>query len=425
MISSQSFLNRLLRCGFAASLLVLLCGCHLTALHGKPTFNEESFKANPPRSLAILPTADDSGHPELKPLVRRALFGAIASLPYQDREIRKIDEFLGAKAASLNVTPDKLASEQMTDPKLADCVIFSRITRVSRFYLVLYAHYRFDLDLVMVDTRTRQVVYRNHVTFYDRLGSPAFIAMPVPNPIALAPVATSSVESLWHLRSGRLSETFEEASEEIAKTLPVPEVLESSTNGALRLASVQVTKPFDTLGPGERVIVKAQATPGTSVTLGIGTIDRNIAMKETTPGSYFGIYTVKPGDNADYAIVELHLAKGGEQLDYAHDKEPFSIDTAPPPRARISWAGPKLLRSGIFLKFELDPQQAEQKDKALEYHVYKKLADGKYDRIGISKRPSWHDPAARDGQTEEYYVITKDDAGNLSPLWEVKQVKAG
>lgn len=416
--------NPALRCGLAAFCLVLLCGCHLTALHSsKPTFNEDSFKAHPPRSIAVLPTTDDSGHPELKPLVRRELSAAVAPLPYEDREIRRVDEFLATKAAGLGVAPDKMTTEQMTDAKLADCVIFSRIERVSRFYLVLYAHYRFDLDLSMVDTRTRQVVYRNHFIFYDRLGSPAFVAMPILNPLALAPVATSSVESLWHLRSSRLAETFEEGSKEIAKSLPVPEMLEMSDNGALRLTSIQVTKPFDTLGPGERVIVKAQATPGSTVTLSIGKIARDIPMKETTAGSYFGIYTVKPGDNADYAIAELHLAKGGEQVDFAYDKEPFAIDTAPPPRARVSWAGHKLLRTGIYMKFELDPQQAAQKDKSLEYHVYKKLADGKYDRIGISKRPAWHDADARPGQTEEYYVITKDGAGNLSPLWEVKQVK--
>jgi hypothetical protein len=143
------------RLGLIGLLAVLLSGCHSMALHGKPSVvNQATFKNNPPRSVAVLPTTDVSGHADLLPQLRKELFTGIAALPYEDRELKVVDDFLATKAASQGIAPDKLEPAAMADPKLADCVIYTQLEQVSRLYLLLYAHYRFELSLVMVDNRS-------------------------------------------------------------------------------------------------------------------------------------------------------------------------------------------------------------------------------------------------------------------------------
>lgn len=417
-----------IRPALAGLLAVLLAGCHSMSLNsGNPFFNSTPFAANPPRTLAILPTTDNSGHPDLAVLMRQKLFTAISPLPYQERDLHQVDALLASKAARQGIAPDLQDPGALLDPKLADCVIYTQLDRVSRLYLLLYAHYRFDLNLAMVDTRSRQVLYRNHFVFYDRLGTPAYVSLPMLSIYALAGVAESGVESLWHLRSGRLDETFEEGAKEIAKALPLPDMLGMSTSGTVRLTGVQVVKPYPALGNGERVIVKAQGTRDCHASFSLGRIARDLPMTENAPGSYLGMYTVKPGDNADYVIVEVSLAasKGGEQILYAADKDSFAIDTTPPARARVADVNPRFFRAGVFLNLELNPAEAAKlKSEKLEFQVYRKLAGEKqYRRIGVSRKPLLQDPELRVGQEAAYYVVTRDEAGNLSPVWDIKRVK--
>lgn len=414
---------RLIAAILGASLLV---GCHSMGLYGTPYYNAALFQAHPPRTIAILPTTDQTGHPDLAPLMRNRLIAAFSLLPYGDREIRAVDEFIATKAAGLGVAPDRLPPESLVDPKLADCVIYTQLGRVSRLYLLLYAHYCFDLNLVMVDTHTRSVLYRNNYTFYDRLGTPGYITLPILSIYAFAGLAESSVESLWHLRSGRLEETFEEGAKEIAKSIPLPNLIEMSSSGTIRLDKVQVIKPFTSLCAGQRVLVKVQGSTGCRATFNVGNVARGLPLQETSPGSYFGMYAIKPGDNASYAIVEVRLEspRGGDKLDYAADNDPFSIDTTAPPRARVLSARQKIFRSGVFLSFELDPQdKIRANDKTLEYQVYRRIGNGKFERIGVSDDLRFHDPDIESGQSGEYYVVTRDAAGNVSPIWDTRHVK--
>lgn len=420
------------RLGFWIVLIPLLagapCGCHFTSLHGQPTLNKAQIQAHPPRSLAILPTTDETKHPGLAIVVRRELFSAITPLPYDDRELTEVDAFLAAKAARLGVRPDQLKPEEMADPQLADCVFYSRITRISRLYLLLYAHFRFDMDLELVDARSHQVLYRNHAIYYDRLGSPAYVTLPILGPLALVDVAGNSVKSLWHLRSGRIEMIFRDSAKEIAKTLPPPGFVAMTPDRAMRLTSVQVIKPFPILGAGDRLIVKAQGTPGLRASFSIVKIAQDVPMRENTPGSYFGFYDIRQGDNAKYTIAVVRLAgQTGAELRYEAGDQGLAVDTTPPPRARVVSEGRRFLRSGVFLSFAVNPAEAAQAtDKVLEYQLFRRIGgQGNFTKIATSKEREYHDTGVHKGEAVEYYVITRDQAGNTSQPWEPTKLTVG
>ena len=145
-----------------------LCGCQTIALKGNPSVDLLAKIPEAPHSLAILPTLDLTGRPGLRPLVREALYEALSALPYRDRELARVDGFLSALAAQLNCTPDQLPPEALAHPQLADCVVFSKVTDVGRFFFLLYSHIYVELDFVMADTRTRQIVYRNRFRILNR-----------------------------------------------------------------------------------------------------------------------------------------------------------------------------------------------------------------------------------------------------------------
>lgn len=403
-------------------------GCQFTSLQGKPVLNKAQIQAHPPRSLAILPTTDETDHPGLAVAVRRELFSAIAPLPYDDRELPQVDAFLAAKAARLGVKPGQLKPEQMADPLLADCVFYSRITRISRLYLLLYAHFRFDMDLELVDTRSHQVLYRNHVIYYDRLGSPAYFTLPVLGPLALADVAGNSVKSLWHLRSGRIEGVFRDGAHEIAKTLPPPGFVAMTPDKSLRLTSVQVIKPFPILGVGDRVIVKAQGTPGLRASFSLVKVAQNVPMRENTPGAYFGFYDIRPGDNAKYTIAEVRLAgPSGAELSYEAGDQGLAVDTTTPPKARVVSEGSRFLRSGLFLTFAVNTAEAAQSsDKVLEFQLFRRIGGrGNFAKITTSKERKYHDTGVHKGESVEYYVVTRDQAGNTSQPSEMTKITVG
>lgn len=410
-------------------LTVLPSGCHFTALHGKPVLSKPQAQVNPPRSIAILPTVDDTGHPGLDLVVRRELFSAITPLAYEDRELIDIDQFLANKAARLGRRPEQLTHDEMADPKLADCVFYSRITRITRVYLLLYAHFRFDMDMELVDTRTHQTLYRNHAVYYDRLGNPSYVTLPILGVYAFVDVAGNSVKALWHLRSGRIAEIFRDAALEIAKTIPQPEFIALSRGGTVRLTTVQVVRPFPILSVGNRVIVKAQGTPGMHATFNIPQITQDVPMSESTPGSYLGFYDICPGDNSKFAVVELRLsaAQGDEAVHYTVIDQSFAVDTTTAPRARIAEARSRFMRRGVFLKYELDPAAAAQtKDKKLVYQLFRRIGGkGNFVKIATDKISAFHDTGVHKGDAVEYYVLTRDEAGNTSQLWEIKKLAVG
>jgi len=368
--------------------------------------------------MAVLPTTDVSGHPELAAPMRKALFSGLASLPYNGRDLKTVDAFLSVQAARLKCTPAELKAEAMADPRLADCVVFSQVEEVSRFYLFLYAHLRIDLNMAIVDTRSRRIIYRNRFVFYDRMGMPT---------ISLLGLLENSIFSLWHLRADQIDESLQACARKISENVPQPNLLKQSADGALRLSEAKVSIPHPILTSGNRVDVFVKATPRCRLTYSIGTLARNQSMAETAPGCYRGEYRIRKGENTPYAIIEIKLrdSAGRDCMDYALNETPFAVDTQPPPRARVGrwWrdAGDR----GIYLEITLHTwDQLKSKQLPAQFQIFRRAgSEPRFTRVGATREPIYCDADARHDTVNEYYIITLDQAGNAAAPWSVLRIQ--
>ncbi len=199
-----------------ASLILSACGG--VAVRGYSESEHIERPEDPPQTLAILPTADLSGHPELAEVFRESLYRAVSVLPYKDKELAEIDAVMATLAYQHQCSPAQLPESALVTPDLADYVVFTRLEKVGRLYLLLYAHVRYDLHLAMVDTRTRRVIYRNHFVVRDWTGGATI------SPLGLL---ERSFSSILQLRGKRMNESMEEGAEKIADALPCPVYVET------------------------------------------------------------------------------------------------------------------------------------------------------------------------------------------------------
>ena len=396
--------------GWAAALgliLILTTGCRHLTVEGDPYNDETAVRVKAPESIAILPTSFQEGDADLANRMRHALYSALSTLPFEDREIALTDGRLADIATELGVLPENIPSLAMTDPRLADCVVYSNIKRIGSIWLLFYAERSIDLDFAMVDTRTRRVLYRNHFVIHDRRGAPFY---------SLFGMIESLGETLWHLKSSQTEESMEEGARKIAETIPLP-ILPAAKSAQLEIHEVRLMGNLPNLGLGQVLRVWADASVGMQCTFSIGGATEDLPMVEISPGIYEGTYIAKKGDDKPYAVVELTLqAPGsGERLNYVEALQPFVIDCDPPPTVLIKKWWPKGSK-GVFLEFgvneKLKPGQTTEVETYLIYR--KQEGEEDFSQVGLATESPWLDGSARPGNKYEYYIRARDTAGNLS-----------
>lgn len=393
----------LLLCG------ILALGCASISTKGDPDFNESSFLENPPHSLAILPTTDarTGGRTPTSDLMRQKLYAAISMLNYEDRELDVVDAFLGRLGSRLGTDPAQLPSAALAHPSLADCTVFTEVLDVSRFYALFYAHIRIKVRLAMVDTRTREVFYRNTFTVYDKSTQPF---------ISIEGLLTSTLFSLYHLRSNRLEESLEEGAEEIAKRLPASP--SAAAHGKLKIHQAQTTAPSSPLVEGDPVEVSLIATPGCRASFSLGRLVEHQPMVERRPGIYVGEYIIQRGDMSAYAIADVLLVgpKGKEVVRTTVGQVPLTIAAVPPPLAKIkSWVWDEkseALRISWTIKApKIMPEGAQW----YQYEVWRrKNAQGDFECIGTTAADHWLDISHRPGVRYDYKITTVNGRGQRS-----------
>ncbi len=386
--------------------LALAAGCETVSVTSEPYVDTHGLAGvEPPRSLAVLPVMDDSRHPELVTPLREALFGALAALPFEDRELELVDQRLATIANRLGVLPEELPESAQAHPMLADICVFTRVRKVSRFFLIFYSHHRLGLDFAMVDTRTRRIFYRGKFVIHNRQ------LVPTIEPVG---AIGSAFSSLWHLRSDKLRETLAEGARKIVADIPpVPSPAAAGKN--LRIEKVDVVLPRPVLKAGDALGVRLIGTPGAQAEFSIGNFAREQALREVSPGRYEGLLTIRKGVNTPYAVVEVTLSHGEERVEDTVTGRPFAIDTIAPPPARVSegWAAPG---GGVQLDLATVARKGEAATETpAEFEIRRRAAGrGAFESVGVTRARTFHDGAADAGQPWDYTIVTRDDAGNES-----------
>ena len=373
----------------------------------------------PPQTLAVLPTTDLSEHPEIVDTLYRALYRGFSEQSYDDVELDVIERRLAANAARLGVQPGELPIEARADPGLADLVVFSELEDVSRFYLFLYASTRIHLNLAVADTRTRRVVYRNRFTIVDRMGAPS---------ITLLGLAESLVTTIFHLTPASLEQTMVQGARRIAGEVP-PMHEELAVGRTLFVRSVRVDAPQPVARAGETIRIEVRATPGCTGEAALGSIARDLELREIAPGQYRAAYQVQPGDYAPYVVAEVVLnSPEEERIETVASEQPFAVDTLPPQRAFVARSRRGMDQPGVLLFFELmEPGEGERIEAPARYHVFRRQAagdSGGFYAIGTSRTLEFNDPRAEMGIGYDYYIVTEDGAGNRSVPGPIAKIAA-
>lgn len=403
--------------GFLPAIL-LLAGCQYVTISGSPIVDTDGLKGvTSPRTLGVLPTTDASGHPELAPPMREALHAALSSLPLENRQLPVVDQRLATIANRMAMRPEDLPPAALAHPSVADIVVFSKVEHISRLFLLLYAHNRFVLDFQMVDTRSRRVFYRNEFVITSRNIAPT---------LDILGLFSSAFRSLWHLRTESVRDTFDNGAQKIVAQLPALPVF-SETGDRLAIVKSEVKLPKNTLGPGDRVQIQLTGTPKMNAAFSVGKVARRMPMREAAPGKYRAEFTVRKGMNTPYAVVEttLRLPNGSETITDTVTDRPFSIDTTPPPRARVSQWWPAARKKGVWAEIALEPADVKANPEKPALFVVSRRAPGRKDfvKVAETKKTTFLDQEADPNQPGEYRIVTRDTAGNASAPGPITKTK--
>ncbi|MBI3736229.1 hypothetical protein HY256_06920, partial [Candidatus Sumerlaeota bacterium] len=296
----------------------------------------------------------------------------------------------------------------ITQPDLADAVLFGEIEKLSRFFLIFYSHVRVELDLVMVDTNTKKYLYKNHVIATNRQFN---------LPSSIFGVGSSFVTSLWHMRGEQVKKSIEESAEAVAEKFQA--TVNDTVTESARIARVEIDLPKKTLREGEKVLIKVKTIPNRTLTFSLGNFDKDRPLVETAPGDYSGFHTVQPGENSNFIYVVVRMrdpAKPREELIFNIDDQAFAIDTIPPPDYELVRWGQTDGKPGIKLEFAPGPLgESRNEPPPVLYYLYRSAAPGKELRmIDKGEKPQFDDPGAQPGAEYDYAVIAEDAAGNRS-----------
>lgn len=390
----------------ALAATAFLSGCSWISVAEYPIVHEEQLQQTFPESLALAPVTNKTKIDFADEYVRRELYGALATLQYEDVELAKVDNTLTAKGQALGVAPEKLEPYYMADPELADAMVFAEVDRVSRIFLLLYSRIKVDLRITMVDTQSKRYLYSNHFSVRNQ-----FLSIPV-NPIQ---IATSLLSTLWHIRDNQLELSIRQTAAEVAKRFPQRPVAVAS--GSTFISETSVVIPRALLRTDDKIAIQVSGTPGRRASFSIPTVVSDEPMNEFGPGVYSGLYTVKPGDYGRelYVTVELRDPENEqERALFAATEQPFAIDAVPPAHYEIEGWTESPGRKGIalFLRPENGVEPTDE-DRPIAYHIYRGEGQGgSLSLLGTSASPRFDDTTAKEGVEYEYAVVTEDSAGN-------------
>ena len=142
-------------------------------------------------------------------------------------------------------------------------------------------------------------------------------------------------------------------------------------------------------------------------------------MTEIAPGLYRAQYVVRTGDQTPYAVVELQLKHHSPEgvLDYVATEQPFAIDTQPPAQAAVVAARWGDREAGLYLQLEVEPegQPNAADDPPVLFYIYRwTVGENAFHWVGSTGELYFRDNEALGGRTHDYYIVTRDKAGNFS-----------
>lgn len=367
----------------------------------KGTYKVDPYlKTHMPRTVAVLPFADQSKSKRGVETVRKGFYNHFSSIPYTDVELYRVDRLLRKAGladpkAITNTTPQKLG-----EVLKADAVVFGTVSNFDKFYALVYSQVAVGAQIKMFDTKTGHFLWSGqHVARKHQAGLSA-------TPVGI--IATI-VSTAMNIRDIQLLRACDDLFRDMVKTIPVPTIAEASRPPVITLLT-QDTKGLPKKA-GDEIKVVIKGDPNMLASFDIGTFKKGIDMVEVEPGGYLGTYRVVPGDNVTEAIVSGYLSgASGNTMSWIDPVGTVTIDTTPP-------AIPKELSTvGRDAFVILDWAKNSEPDLAgYRIHRSKTPLTG-FEAIGKTEFNSYKDQQAANFQGYYYKLSAVDRAGNESKM---------
>jgi len=355
----------------------------------------KDYTATAPRTVAVLPFANQTDHVGIGEEVRRSFYNHFSSLPYRDTELLRVDEWLGGRQEAMDRAPDLAAWRG----RGVDAVVIGTVSKVKKTFLGLYSRVSVTAEFRMVATRTGEELWHCVHTAAEGGGG-----------VAIDPInaAEKVLSASLNMREAAVQKVVTELAQQAVATVPTPPIS--------KVAAPPVVEVVTHDG-GERILrtrdvltVEAAGTPACAATVRLGLSGREATLAEVEPGRYRGRYTVTgtEGTLRVPVVVQLMDEEGrlSEGVSILRD---VRIDTEPPPAVKAL-----SVRCGegvVVLRWE----DVSAPDLA-GWNIYRSTERlSGYTVVGHSDDPHYRDAGLTNGTPYYYRVETVDQAGNPSP----------
>jgi hypothetical protein len=369
---------------------MLFAGCATTGV---------SFDVVPPselpRTIAVLPFVQLRDKEDQTRMLQRMIYGVLSATPYDVVKPQVVEERLVRAGLSDPREVAKRDPAEIAKILRVDGLLYGELTHWDRTFLIIYSQVASGGTIKLVDARNGKILFERSETQRSHEGG---------LPTNALSAAIQIIQAAWNLREIELVRASDDLVRALTKGIPTPPALEARrpptimnvlSNGAGRIVKT-----------GDVVTVVAQGPPGVIGSFDVTPIAKNLALVETTEGTYVGRYTVKPGDNAADAYIVARLADSvGRASEHEDVMGRFNVDTVAPATPAAITAG---LRDGAFrLSWAANPEP----DLA-GYRVYRSgSALSGFALVGTTETPAFRDTVER---AAYYRVAAFDRADNES-----------
>ena len=194
-------------------LLILLTGC-LSRSHVVYQDMSAVHDGSAPRTIAILPFANQTGKSGLNRMVRESLYGHLSHRRFQDVELSLVDDAL-QDAGDLSgeaLTPDRLL--WLGGRLGCDAVVTGTVTEFERLYMGIYSQLSVGAGITIFSTHDGEHLWSDRYVARLQDGSLPLTPLEIP---------FSGARTGWNLRDSQILRAVDELTRYLADRIPGPD----------------------------------------------------------------------------------------------------------------------------------------------------------------------------------------------------------
>ena len=254
-------------------ILGILSGCSQTPKKTSPLLEKSVAESvTLPSSIAILPFSNSTEQANAPVMLRKTLFGHLATTNYQFAHLQQIDNQLAV------ISPDKALSlkdaAMLTDMFDVDALIFGEVLSYQTIYAGLVAYINFEVKVSLV-SKTGQLIWTDEFSQMSAEGS-----------LGSTPwsMLYGLVVTAMHLDDENLFAVADKLGREIAEAIPQPKGFIGPAQSMIESVIHSAHGKF--LKYGETLNVGIKGLPNKSASVSIEGINQIFSLNEVEPGVY-------------------------------------------------------------------------------------------------------------------------------------------